>query len=84
MMDTPTRIEPDGLIDSFDPRDDDPDDKVAFLCSTVLRAINTELARYDTEDFGDAEEEAYCHGAVQALTNLRARFQPTEGENGHE
>lgn len=85
-----TRIEPDGLVPKWrNHLAPNPGmalvEEPAFVLSTVLRAIASELARYDTEgDFGDAEEEAYCHGAVQALTNLRARFQPTEGENGHE
>lgn len=78
-----TRIEPDGLIDSFDPRTkaEHPDEKPAYLRSTVLRAGREALSRYDVErEYDDPEEEAFVHGASQALTQFLARFQPTEGD----
>lgn len=61
-----------------------------FLRSTVLRAIDETRRDWDEADDPPLDSEvsfrdlAYAQGYRQACNDLRARFQPTEGENGHE
>ncbi len=55
----------------------------AFRLSTILAAIDDLRGEWNPEMSDDPDEEAYLSGGDQALTNLRARFQPTEGESGH-